>query len=199
MIGQAEDAILAKVQAILGATVRAVESIPASWTEETLRKAIRLAPGVFVAFAGGRVAKSAGTVLDSQWIVHAVTAHASGEAARRRGDGTRIGAYEILAKVLPALDGYVIPGVGTLSLERVDNMYSGTLDSQGVMVYGATFSLPIGFDVANAPDISPFETFHADYDVEPHQAAAEHTKWLQEPPNHTTSLPEAQDQVTLPQ
>jgi hypothetical protein len=46
-------------------------------------------------------------------------------------------------------------------------------------------------------DLADFATLHADYDIDPFQAGTEHDKWLQEPPNHTTSQPELTDSITL--
>ncbi|MGE0487312.1 MAG: hypothetical protein AB7Q81_24370 [Gammaproteobacteria bacterium] len=52
-----------------------------------------------------------------------------------------------------------------------------------------------------APDaeLDDFLTFHADWDIPPHVSAAEHGKWLDEPPDHDTTAPEASDDVDLPQ
>lgn len=48
-------------------------------------------------------------------------------------------------------------------------------------------------------ELDDFVTFHADWDVPPHESAAEHQKWLNEPPDHSTSAPDATDDVTLEQ
>ena len=52
-----------------------------------------------------------------------------------------------------------------------------------------------------APDaeLDDFVTFHADWDVPPHETAAEHGKWLEEPPDHAATVPDAADDVTLEQ
>lgn len=52
-----------------------------------------------------------------------------------------------------------------------------------------------------APDtvLDDFVTFHADWDIPPHETGTEHTKWLEEPPDHTNSAPDASDDVTLEQ
>lgn len=47
--------------------------------------------------------------------------------------------------------------------------------------------------------LADFITFHADTDIPPFETAAEHAKWLEEPPDQTTSKPDAEDSVTLPQ
>jgi len=46
-------------------------------------------------------------------------------------------------------------------------------------------------------DLADFKTFAADVDIDPHEAQSEHAKWLQEPPDHTTSAPDLSDQLTL--
>lgn len=49
-----------------------------------------------------------------------------------------------------------------------------------------------------AGTLSDFITFHADYDIPPHETGAERAKWLREPPDTSTSKPDAEDHVTLP-
>jgi hypothetical protein len=45
--------------------------------------------------------------------------------------------------------------------------------------------------------LDEFLRLSAQYDIEPHASAAEHTKWSQEPPDHSTSKPDLTDNITL--
>jgi hypothetical protein len=42
-----------------------------------------------------------------------------------------------------------------------------------------------------------FTHLHADVDIAPHEAASEHAKWLQAPPDQTTAKPDAVVDVVL--
>lgn len=171
-IANVEDKLIAEIKAALTVggqlKVRQVESLPGDWDADMLKRLLRLAPGVFVAFMGGPVNAGHAAQLDAQWAVIAITAHASGEAARRRGDSQEIGAYEILETLIPRLHGLKIAAEGTLNIVDVANLYSGQLDKQGVAVYAARFkilmALPLSLDEAT---LDAFETFDAKYDRAP--------------------------------
>lgn len=199
-----EDKIIDQVKAQLGfpATpkVRVVETIPGDWDKDMLKLMLRLMPGVFVAFAGGPVKAIGGeaAMIDAHFSVIFGTAHASGEVARRRGDALQIGTYELLELVVPKLHGFKIPDEGTLSLKEVQNLYRGELEKQGVAMYAAVFTMPMALpsdiDVAT---LSAFLTFRPQYDIPVFETQAERLLWLAE--NYGTSIPDAKDQVNLPQ
>ncbi|MCU0919019.1 MAG: DUF1834 family protein [Burkholderiaceae bacterium] len=195
-----EDALITECRAALGARVRGVESLPGDWDDEMLQRLLRAVPGVFVAFSGGARNMGAGAAeasIDSRWTVITVTGHASGEAARRRGDALQAGAYELITILVARLHGLVVAGVGTLSMLDVANLYTGTVDRKGLAVYALTFSLPLTFELTPNPLLlEAFETFDAQYDVPPH-TPAEHPAWLAG--DYDTSTPDARDTVALPQ
>lgn len=196
-----EDNLIAAMRAALGNRVRTVESMPGTWDDEALKRVLRAVPGVFIVWGGGQVpdknAGAAGMVMGS-WIVYTVTGHASGEAARRRGDGQQAGAYELLGVLIPLLNGYTVPNEGTLSLQRVENLFSGSVDRQGVTVYGLTLTMPQAWPtVVDENLLTPFETFDAQYDTPPLTTGAEHQKWLDG--DYSTTKPDARDTVAVPQ
>lgn len=196
----AENLIIARIRALLGAKVRAVDSLPGDWDDDTLKRLLRLLPGVFVAWAGGQAQAQGGysAALAGRWAVYVATGHASGEHARRAGDAQQVGAYELIEVLLPGLHGYDVGEVGTLTLIGVENLYTGTIDRQGIAVYALTFALGMNFDAEPDPALlAPFQTFAAQYDVAPHDPWGEHRKWLAG--DHTTSTPDAADTVALPQ
>lgn len=197
-IAATEADILATVKAGLGTAVRQVMAVPGDWDEDLLKQMLVNAPFVMVAFSGG-AAPAPGSIvatITGQWEVYVGTAHASGQAARRLGDALQMGAYQLLERVVARLHGHTVPNVGTLALLRVANFFTGTVDKQGLAVYGATFQLPMQFDPADAPDLANFATFAAQYDLPPHDTTAAHTAWLAG--DTSTSAPDARDTVVLP-
>lgn len=69
----------------------------------------------------------------------------------------------------------------------------------GVLCHGVTLS----FDTLHeetatiASALNDFLTFNGQYDVDPLVSTAEHQKWAQEPPNHTTTAPELTDTLNV--
>ncbi|ABE45642.1 DUF1834 family protein [Polaromonas sp. JS666] len=200
-ITSAEDNIIAQIKTVMGNKVRAVESLPGNWDDDTLKRLLRLLPGIFLVWGGGQVQErnaGVGGLVVGSWIVYVITGHASGEAARRRGDGQQAGAYELLQLLIPLLNGYTVPGEGTLSLQRVENLYSGSVDRQGVTVYACSFNMPQAWPTeVDMNLLTPFQTFDAQYDTPPLTTEAEHQKWLDG--NYGTTKPDAHDTVAVPQ
>lgn len=200
VISATEDALLAALtQALEGTKVR-TDSLPGDWDDDMLKRMLSLAPCVLVAFGGGG-AKNVGVaepVIDGQWLVYVVTSHPSGQAARRRGNRQAVGAYELLSRtVVPTLHGLTVPNIGTLVLNRLENLFTGTVERQGLAVYACAFSLPMPFDLGGeASSLADFLTFVAQYDIPAHDSEAEHQKWLDG--NFSSSKPDASDSVSLP-
>lgn len=195
-----ENSLIAEAEACLGNKVRTVDSLPGDWDDAMLTRLAGFVPAVYIAFNGGERQAGAGQVearIDGRWSVIVVTGHASGQAARRRGDGMQAGAYELLNILVPRLHGHVVPEVGTLSFVSIINLYSGSVDSQGLAVYVATFAVPMCLGLpADASALEDFETFAPQLDVPPHSPQL-HTAWLAG--NYTGGLPDAQDEVRLVQ
>lgn len=199
-IAAVEDVLIAECKAALGSKVRGVESLPGDWDDEMLNRLVRAVPGVFVVFGGGPRRGAPGEIeasINARFTVITATGHASGEAARRRGDRQQVGAYELLSVLVPRLHGFTVPNVGTLALDDVGNLYSGVIDTKGLAVYTATFSVPLKFELVADPELlAPFETFDVKFDVPP-MTPAERPRWLAD--DFTQSRPDAHDTVVLPQ
>lgn len=167
-----EDGIIERVREVLMVPgqekLRQVDSLPGDWDADMLKRLLRLMPGVFVAFAGGAAVAGNTAKFKAQFAVLALTSHANGEAARRRGDNQQIGAYEILEVMVPKLHGLKIEGEGTLTVAGIENLYNGELDKQGVAAYAARFeillSMPASLDLSA---LDAFTTFSAEYDLAP--------------------------------
>ena len=201
-IATLETTLLAAIKDALGNKVRTVESLPGNWDDDTLKRLLRQVPGVFVAWAGSQPANGrdggVGAVTSGLWLVYVATGHASGEAARRLGDSQQVGAYELIDTLVPLLNGYLIKDEGTLSLTRVENLYSGTVDRQGLCLYALHFNLPMSWPTTvDESTLTPFETFAPQYDTPPFSSATEHAKWLAG--DYGTSQPDARDTVAVPQ
>lgn len=168
-IAALEDYLVSRIKTAFNGRLRAVESLPADWDGDTFKRLLRQAPGAYVVFGGGPLKRSTpGACINAQVSVIAVTTHASGELARRRGDSREIGAYEILEIVVPLLHDHVIADVGALALIGVENLFASDLERQGAAVYGATFSVPFEFDRSIDPAmLDDFLVFHGDYDIVP--------------------------------
>ncbi len=201
-IATLEASLIATIKAALGNKVRAVESLPGNWDDDTLKRLLRQVPGVFIAWAGAQPASGrdggVGALTSGLWLVYVATGHASGEAARRLGDSQQVGAYELIDTLVPLLNGHTIVGEGTLSLTRVENLYSGSVDRQGLCLYALHLSLPMCWPTTvNEGALALFETFAPQYDTPPFSSATEHAKWLAG--DYGTSNPDARDTVAVPQ
>lgn len=167
-----ENDLVETLTAAVAGTKLRVDSLPGDWDDQMLARLQRMAPCVLVAFVGGgptTTGSHAEARINSQWLVYVVTSHPSGEAARRRGNAQGLGAYEILSRlVIPVLHNHAVPGVGSLALGPVENLYTGTVDGKGLAVYAAAFELPLGFPVPLDPaTLDDFATFAAQYDIPP--------------------------------
>lgn len=182
-IGAMEDALIARCREVLtvdgGCLVRTVQALPADWDDEMLSTLLREVPGVFVAFAGGPAKEGNFTEVEATWLVYVATGHETGQEARRRGDALEVGAYQLLALLAPALHGWSPDGGSALQMQRVDNLFTGTIERRGVAVYGLTLKGPLGLDATEAPDLSAFVTFAASIDTPVHESREVHEAWMQ--------------------
>ena len=152
IVTQVEDSLITRIKQLFGNTLRMVDSLPGDLNEALLKQIIITAPGVYLLFTGGQRRKTENSSdIDGKWVIFAITGHASGQAARRRGDAIMIGAYQIISIICGNLDGFVIDTVGTLELAGVQNLFNGAIERQGCSLYAATFTLPMTF----APGVNP--------------------------------------------
>lgn len=162
-----ENSLIGLIKAALGARVKGVKSLPGGWDEGMLKRLIVNAPAVYVAFMGGPVIGD--RRIGSRWGVYAVTSDPCGEAARRVGTKRSIGAYEILERVVPAVDEQTIDNIGSFELSgSIDNLFTGTIAKQNLTIYEAQFTIPLQFDrESDWSTLDDFITFHADFDLVP--------------------------------
>jgi len=78
-------------------------------------------------------------------------------------------------------------------LEAQPVMFCGVLCHQVVI----TFQTVHEQDVDGIDALADFLTFSAQYDIPPHVTAAQHAKWLQEPPDYSASRPELSTETQI--
>lgn len=179
--------------------LRDVSGLPGALNAEMLAQLAPRAPGVHIAFLGAApLPNLPEEYVASRWALYVLTAHASGQAARRRGDAVAAGAYEILPVLVQAVRTTPFEGFGraTLAGGGIENLWSGVIERRGFALYAVTIEIPMAF-VGDTSPLADFETFHADYDAPPFDNLTEHEQWLAEPPDLTDSRPDASDTVTL--
>jgi phage gp37-like protein len=194
-IATVEDAIIAQLKTTLGNKVRAVSSAPNAFSGQEAADRLRLAPACYVGFMGG---DSEGTqvtpAMDGSFVVYVVTENAAGEEARRRGDVTAIGAYDLVEITASVIHELTVPDIGTLMFSGCFNLFAEELDQIGLSVYSVAFKVPMFLPL---PDLSAtlnnFATFEAQYDIAPFLT---HTEPL---PDAATSVDAGSDQLSLPQ
>jgi phage gp37-like protein len=163
VILKAEKACIAAVEAIFGKTLREVESAPAEWSLDDLKRKVVLTPGIYVSFLGGADPRPGGTLpaINGSWAFTVLTAHAGDEQLRREGDKREIGAYEIVQGLVAGLHGEVLDGFGSLIFQRVENLFTDAADRVGVSAYAVYFSLPMSFppdfDLSSLADFKTFD------------------------------------------
>lgn len=197
-IAATETHLIDTIKAHLGNRIKTVTSVPSEWSDDLLKSMLLMAPFVAVAFPGGTAPKpgSSYAYMDGNWEVYVGTAHASGQQARRLGDALQIGAYELIERMVGLLHGHTVPDVGVLDFRSVDNLFTGTVDRQGLAVYGIRFALPMMALPPATQALVGFETFDAQYDLPPLASSAAHAAWLAA--NYSATRPDAHDTVVLP-
>jgi phage gp37-like protein len=199
VITTVETHLVDTIKAAVAGTKLRVQDLPADWDDDMLRRLLTLAPCVLITFAGGQAPRRGATTasIDGQWVVYAVTSHPSGEQPRRRGNAQAIGAYEIVSRlIVPLLHGHKVPGVGTLDFTGVQDLFTGSVERQGLAVYGCSFVLPMAFQIAADQALADFATFAAQFDIPPHAPGSTQAEWLTG--NETHCRPDAKDTVILP-
>ncbi len=162
-ISDIEDALIARIKALLGKTVRKVESIPGGWTLDSLSRALQAAPGVYVAFMGSKRGAAEG-YQDCRFSVYCVTKGAD-DVARRRGTANVIGAYDLAKLLLTDLDGFPVPSIGTAICSGIDNLFRDAMFDLGGTVYGMQLLVPnVDFTYqADLTTLGDFLLWHADH------------------------------------
>lgn len=209
MIGDLEDAIIARLDVAFAGRLREVDHKPAKFDAEELLRILSQAPAIYVAFLGWQRTERLPGSVKATFGAYLVAANASGERARRRGDPATIGAYEMAVLTAATLDRWVPAGAaGPIEVQSCENLYATAFEKAGRTVYGLVCDVPVQIqdawgvpqidagDATGAPPVTldNFITFHADQDIPPFGNVAK------PPPAPTTgaSRADAVVRVTLP-
>lgn len=197
MLAEAENGLIDYIKARpLGAKLREVASLPDLDGDALVKKFANDSPSVYVTPGSFQVRDQ---IAFLKFGIACVARNSRGHQAARQGDGKLIGLYEMMELVASALDranvggaGWFVTGCDFLNDEKLYNagVYAGVVQIESP---GVTLPSSIDSDL-----LSDFVSFHADYDIEPFETAAEHDKWAQEPPDYTTSKPEVSETSTVP-
>jgi hypothetical protein len=199
MLAELETGLVALIKAsALDRRVRLVDSLPDLAGDSLVGRFVSDAPAVYVALGSFPVVSGYARI---KFGIACVARNSRSHQAARHGDGVVIGLHEMLDAVMTLADGATVgAGDDAVSFEVIscDQIASEALYQKGI--YAGAVQIQSSADVALPAllsNLSDFKTFHADYDVEPHQASSEHTKWLKEPADHSTSAPELSGTLKL--
>lgn len=207
MLVELETGLVALIKAsTLGQRLRQIDSLPDLEGDSLIGRFATDAPAVYIALGSFPIQRG---YARPKFGVACVARSSRSQQAARHGDGVAIGLQPMLDAVMILLDGATVSygndGEGgptqTVGFEAVacDLVSSEALYQKGI--YVGVVQIQASADVSLSAfldgDLADFKTFAADYDIDPHQASTEHDKWLQEPPDHSTSAPDLSDQLTL--
>lgn len=199
MLADLELGLVALIKASpLATRLRLVDTLPDLEGDSLVARFTNDAPAVYVALGSFPVRQ--GYALPKYGIA-CVAKNSRSQQAARHGDGVALGLHEMLDAVMTLAEGATVnygsgDDASSVSFEVTgcDLVASEALYQKGI--YAGVVQIKAAAEVALPSflgNLANFETFHADYDIDPHQPPSEHTKWAQEPPDLSTSAPELSD------
>ena len=201
MLALHENALIAALDARPGIKLvaRTIGSIPDLPTEKLLAQYQADAPATYVV-SPRLVADDSGAVMHST-IVIMVRNVASRDQARK-GNQVEVGIDQLFTLVCRAINGKRI-GEATWYVRRAEFADDDLFVKQGLTVLEVAIDssrqdLPYEWDPDTTDmQLDDLKHFHADFDIVPFANASEYAKWLETPPNYTTSRPDAQAELQL--
>lgn len=198
MLAAQETALIAALRAHRDCKIaaRTIGSLPKVPSAELLRRYATDAPALYV--VPGRFSVRDDNLVPT-FTVAAIVRNVAGQEQARKGDGIAIGVDGLMVLATRALHGHRLGDCAWRMTggEMVDDdvFFSAGLTALEMTFEGSAIELTPDFSLAELDD---FLKFHGDIDIDPQAGAAEHAKWLQTPPDHSTSAPDAQLDVQLP-
>jgi hypothetical protein len=123
--------------------------------------------------------------------------HARALPVGKQGDGQALALHDLVDAALSVIDGR---STGSFSWRAasVDFSRGRAFVDAGILPASIVLQTRCYVDPAfDESSLAEFETFAAGYDIEPFESAAEHDKWLKEPPDYGASQPDLSDQLKL--
>lgn len=198
MLVNAENELIALIKAqSFAKKLRTVDSLPDANGDELVKRFGADAPAIYVAPRPWNGREGMNTL---RFAVLCVAKNSRGHQAARHGDGMVIGLYDLIGYAAASLDGQMSDS-STWNVTGGDFLLDDQLLLDSGLYVGAVMveTEVEGLTLTDENTLDDFETFHADYDVPPHEAEGEHEKWTASPDDHSTSVPDASDIVTLEQ
>jgi phage gp37-like protein len=155
MLIETEEALQARIKAVVGRAVRKVESHPGRWGNEVIKHMLADAPSVYTAFSMGRYADQGEDVLLGQWHVYVV--------ARALNGQREVGVYQLLQALAPALHEYDLGQPDALRLKSVKNLFSYSQAKAGFCCYELLFDLPMRLEEFDPSSLDDWLRYHADH------------------------------------
>lgn len=155
MLIETEAALQARIQAVLGRSVRKIESHPGRWGNEVIKRLMADAPSVYTAFSMGRYDQLGGDVLQGQWHVYLV--------ARALNGYREVGIYQLLQALVPSLHEYDLGEADALRLKSVKNLFSYSQAKAGFCCYEILFELPMRLTEFDPSVLDDWLRYHADH------------------------------------
>lgn len=196
MLRQAESELLTLFRgSALASRLRTIGPLPELAEADLVRHFSLEAPALYVDSAPFRMIEPG--LAELRFEILLLARQTRDIAEGKRGDGVAIGLYDLVDSCLSLIDGAITASCGWRAVS-VDFLRDPAFFKAGFVPASIVLGGRVRVDApVSESDLADFKTFAADYDVDPHQAASEHNKWLQEPPDHSTSTPELSDQLTL--
>lgn len=196
MLAETENAMLGYLQSLpLAEHLRAVAPLPDTDAATLVKRFAADAPAVYVAYQDFTFSNGAALL---QMAVVCVARNAASSRAARQGDSQEIGLYQIIDRVSASLDGISVGGCAwqprRVAFMDNDAIWRNGLECAIVMIETPGKTLDPAIDESS---LDEFLQFDSQYDVPPHETTAEHNKWLEEPPDHSTSAPELEDTLII--
>lgn len=198
MLGRNENALIKALQEHRDCKrlVKTIDSLPKLVGEKLLAQYAADAPALYVV-PGRFEVRDTGLVL--RFTVAGIVRNVAGHAQGRKGDGIDIGADHLMVLAVRALHEHRI-GDATWRMTNGEMADDDVFFASGLTAIEMNFEsslVDMDHDWA-ANELDAFKHFHGDIDIPPHADPAEHGKWLKEPPDFSTSVPDAQMDVQLP-
>lgn len=199
MLTRAENSVLAILRTgPMAAHLRTVDSLESLDEQMQARQDVRAvqvrAPAAYVTGVGARLEDTTAVVRVAVLVVAANKARVIDGV-----DRTSAGSVSALADLaVQALDGATALDIVWMA-RSVDPIENEVFRAAGLALMSIELVANVEREYADIEGMAPFETFDAQLDIPPQVSAAEHAKWVDEPPDHSTSAPDAHDNVSLEQ
>lgn len=201
MLAAAENALLARLKTHRDVMrlVRTVDTLPKVTSDALLKRYHADAPALYIVPGRFSVQDSLATL---RFTVAGVVRNVAGQAQARKGDGIDLGCDDLVTLAIRALHDQMVGDCSwrVVSGEMVDEEIFDQAGVAAVELQLESWPVEIGFDygAAQIAELPDFKRVHADIDIRPQASDAEQAKWLQSPPDFSTSRPDAELDVQLP-